>query len=207
VIANPSNLGNFMIADTFEPRPPEIDATLPWLAQSVDLLAARLPEPEQRYWLAAALAALSHQVQLSTLPAPPPLERRLAVAVAVIASPRGVLVVRRRDHVPPWAFPGGKIEPDETPAEAAVREVAKETGLRVGPGGEIGRCPHPATGRMIIYLACSPTGDTDPAVAASREVAEVRWASLDELDQLMPDLYGPAREHLAALVGGTPQAD
>lgn len=35
---------------------------LPWLAQAVDLLAARPPEPEQRYWL----ATFSHQVQLST---------------------------------------------------------------------------------------------------------------------------------------------
>jgi 8-oxo-dGTP pyrophosphatase MutT (NUDIX family) len=191
----------------FDPRPPEIDAALPWLAQSVDLLAARLPEPEQRHWLAAALAALSHQVRLSTLSDPPPLERRLAVAVAVIASPRGVLVVRRRDRVPPWAFPGGKIEPDETPTEAAIREAAEETGLQVCPGGEIGRRTHPATARTIIYLACSPTGDTDPTVTAPREVAEVRWVGLDELDQLMPDLYGPAREHLAALVGGTSQAD
>jgi 8-oxo-dGTP pyrophosphatase MutT (NUDIX family) len=192
----------------FDPRPPEIDATLRWLALSVDLLAARLPKPEQRYWLAAALAALSHQVQLSTLSDPPPLERRLAVAVALIASSRGVLVVRRRDHVPPWAFPGGKIEPDETPAEAAVREVAEETGLQVCPGGEIGRRTHPATGRTIIYLACSPTGDTDPTVAAPREVAEVQWVGLDELDQLMPDLYQPAREHLAAVLSdGTPHAD
>jgi hypothetical protein len=38
-------------------------------------------------------------------------------------------------------------------------------------------------------------------------VAEVRWVSLNELDQLMPDLYGLAREHLAALVGDTPRAD
>jgi NADH pyrophosphatase NudC (nudix superfamily) len=36
-------------------------------------------------------------------------------------------------------------------------------------------------------------------VADTREVAEVRWVSLDELDQLMPDLYRPAREHLAVL--------
>jgi hypothetical protein len=46
----------------------------------------------------------------------------------------------------------------------------------------------------------SPTGDTDPAVAAPREVAEVRWVDLDELEQLMPDLYQPAREQLAALL-------
>jgi 8-oxo-dGTP diphosphatase len=192
----------------FDPRPPEVDATLRWLAHSVDLLAAQLSEREQRRWLAAALAALSHQVRLSTLPDPPPPERRLAVAVAVIAGPRGVLVVRRRDHVPPWAFPGGKIEPDETPGEAAVREVAEETGLPVCAGGEIGRRTHPAAGRTIIYLACSPAGGTEPTVAAPREVAEVRWAGLDELDQLMPNLYQPARDHLAALLcGAAPRAD
>jgi 8-oxo-dGTP diphosphatase len=193
----------------FGPRPAEIDETLRWLAQSVDLLAGRHPEPEQRRWLAAALCALSHQVRLSTLPDPPSPKHRRAVAVAVIAGPRGVLAVRRRDQLPRWAFPGGKIEPDETPAEAAVREVAEETGLQVCAGSEIGRRTHPATGRTIIYLACSPVGDTEPIVASSQEVAEVRWVSLDEIDQLMPDLYRPAREHLTALLlgGGTLPGD
>jgi 8-oxo-dGTP pyrophosphatase MutT (NUDIX family) len=171
------------------------------------LLVAQLPEPAQRRWLAAALAALSHDVQLSARLDPLPLEQRLAVAVAVIAGARGVLVVRRRD-VPPWAFPGGRIEPDETPAEAAVREVAEETGIQVSASGEIGRRTHPATGRTIIYLACSPTGDAEPAVTATREVAEARWAGLDELGQLMPDLYEPARECLAGLLGSrAPRAD
>ncbi len=30
-----------------------------------------------------------------------------------------------------WVLPGGGIEPGETPAEAAVREVAEETGLAI----------------------------------------------------------------------------
>jgi 8-oxo-dGTP diphosphatase len=152
----------------FDPRPAEVDEVLQWLAQTVDLLAARLPDPEQRHWLAAAL---SHQVQLSTMPEPSPLEQRLAVAAAVITCPLGVLAVRHRDRVPPWAFPGGKIEPDESPAEAAIREVAEETGLAVHAGGEIGRRTHPVTGRTIIYLACTATAGTDAVVAAPRELA------------------------------------
>ncbi len=77
------------------------------------------------------------------------------------------------------------------------------------PGDEIEHARHPATGRTIIYLACSPTGETDLTVAAPREVAEVRWVDLDELEQLMPDLYGPARDYLLAalIIRGTPRTD
>jgi 8-oxo-dGTP diphosphatase len=92
-------------------------------------------------------------VQLSALPDPPPHEQRPAVVAAVITGPRGVLAVRRRDRVRPWVFPGGKIEPAESPAENAVREVEEETNLRVRASGEIGRRTHPVTGRAIIYFA------------------------------------------------------
>ena len=41
-----------------------------------------------------------------------------------------VLLVRRADDGR-WAMPGGWVDPGETPAQAAVREVAEETGLTV----------------------------------------------------------------------------
>src|SRR4051794_4114903 len=71
-------------------------------------------------------------------------------AVAVGASSLGALVGLRRDRTPPWVFPGGKVEPAESPADAAVREVAEETGLRVQAGHEIDRRRHPATGRWLV---------------------------------------------------------
>lgn len=36
----------------------------------------------------------------------------------------------RADHLH-WVLPGGAIEEDETPAEAAIREVREETGLEI----------------------------------------------------------------------------
>jgi 8-oxo-dGTP pyrophosphatase MutT (NUDIX family) len=52
------------------------------------------------------------------------------LALAVVTGPVGVLVGRRRDGVPPWVFPGGKVEVGESAAQAAVRECL-ETGLEV----------------------------------------------------------------------------
>jgi hypothetical protein len=42
-------------------------------------------------------------------------------------------------------FPGGKVEPGESPAQAAVRECFEETGLHVRAEHDIGRRDHSAT--------------------------------------------------------------
>lgn len=43
-----------------------------------------------------------------------------------------VLLVQQRDDRR-WSTPGGAMDPDETPADAVVREVWEETGLLVAP--------------------------------------------------------------------------
>ena len=55
-------------------------------------------------------------------------------AGAVVRDDRGRLLLVRRAHEPglgTWSLPGGRIEPGESPEEAAVREVREETGLEV----------------------------------------------------------------------------
>jgi 8-oxo-dGTP pyrophosphatase MutT (NUDIX family) len=44
-----------------------------------------------------------------------------------------VLAVSRKHDRHDWGLPGGKLEPDEDPLAAAVRELAEETGLTVEP--------------------------------------------------------------------------
>ena len=59
------------------------------------------------------------------------------IATAIVTSERGVLVGQRKDGRPPWTFISGEVEPGESPAFAASREVKEETTLR-----RRGRRPH-----------------------------------------------------------------
>jgi 8-oxo-dGTP diphosphatase len=131
----------------------------------------------------------------STRPEPAP------VVAAIVTSRKGVLVGRRNDGKPPWAFIGGEIEPGESPADAAIREVKEETGLEIRAGGIIGRRVHPATKRHMIYMAARAVGGTDVFVGDADELAEVRWVSPAEADELMDGkIYEPVREHLTQML-------
>lgn len=124
------------------------------------------------------------------------------VVVAIVTSHLGVLVGRRTDGRPPWTFIVGKMEPGESSADAAVREVKEETGLRVRAGGRIGTRVHPKTGRTLVYLAAQPTHGTDVIVGDEEDLAEVRWVGLREADELMGHaIYEAVRQHLSRTLG------
>jgi 8-oxo-dGTP pyrophosphatase MutT (NUDIX family) len=56
-----------------------------------------------------------------------------AIAVCYRPASTGVEVVLVRSRRGSWTIPGGRIEPGETPAQAAIRELREEAGL-VGAG-------------------------------------------------------------------------
>ncbi|MDR7276175.1 NUDIX domain-containing protein [Catenuloplanes atrovinosus] len=67
-------------------------------------------------------------------------EISLTVAGVVLRDPHQRVLLQLRDGnttVAPhrWCLPGGAVEPGETPAEAAARELEEETGLR--PDGDL----------------------------------------------------------------------
>jgi 8-oxo-dGTP diphosphatase len=134
-------------------------------------------------------------------PAAPLRPEPQTVVAAIVTSDRGVLVTRRVDQNPPWGFTAGWGEPGESPEDTMIREVKEEADLRIQVGEYLGERDHPATGRHMIYYGARPTHGTEIHLGDKGELTEVRWASLAEADELMPDMFGPVREYLARELG------
>jgi mutator protein MutT len=102
-----------------------------------------------------------------------------------------ILITRRqRHHIYGgyWEFPGGKVEPGESIADAMVRELREELGVDVRLHGLIPPLIHiyeHATVRLNPVLATLEPGSPAPR---NLEVAEHRWAPLGGLpwDTFLP---------------------
>lgn len=122
------------------------------------------------------------------------------IALAIITSDRGVLIEHRKDNIPPWTFPAGEVEPGETAAACLIRRVPAETGIEITPVTMLGRRIHPRTGRVMVYITASASGEPDPQVLDTDDLDAVEWAGLETIRERMPDMYQPVREHLEAVL-------
>ncbi|WP_173922927.1 NUDIX hydrolase [Agromyces sp. Marseille-P2726] len=113
--------------------------------------------------------------------------RRIQAAGAVVTDAAGRVLLVLRGHEPQsgrWSIPGGRVEPGETHAQAAAREVLEETGLTVRVVRELGVVELPSTDGTVFeahdFLAEVVSGE----LRAADDAADARWFAPDELPTL-----------------------
>jgi ADP-ribose pyrophosphatase YjhB (NUDIX family) len=109
-------------------------------------------------------------------------------ALVVVRCGHRFLLTQERKYGSTWSIPGGRVEPGEALADAAVREVFEETGvpiridgiLRVehDPGEEGGHV------RVRILFTGSPIDDTAPKTTADDESLGAAYLTLAEIRAL-----------------------
>ena len=167
------------------------------LAQILNLSAPRINQ----------LVAQGRKQRRNPMTDPGTLEEQPTVALAIVTSPKGVLIAHRKDGIPPWTFPGGEVQPGETAAAALTRKVPAETGIEIKPVLLFGRRIHPRTSRTMVYLAADAVDEAvEPQVLDTEDLDAVEWADIDQVRERMPDLYPVVREHLEAVLGGSKRA-
>lgn len=112
------------------------------------------------------------------------MDKNVTVAAAVIVSDHRILAAQR-DHgelAGGWEFPGGKVEPGETPIEACIREVKEEIDVTIAdlkPFVSL-EYEYPSFHMHLDTFTCTIAEGT-PMVTEHREL---RWLSANELDSV-----------------------
>jgi len=104
-------------------------------------------------------------------------------AGAVVHDQAGRLLLVRRGHEPglgTWSLPGGRIEPGESAAEAAGREVREETGLQVTVGELLLTVDLPGGYRVRDFAATVVGGE----LRAGDDADEARWCTPEDISLL-----------------------
>ena len=110
---------------------------------------------------------------------------------------RAEVAVIHRPEYDDWSLPKGKLDSDEDWEEAALREVAEETGIRCRLGRELPSAvyrDHRGRPKLVRYWLMEPVEDV--GFAPNDEVDELRWLALPAAAALL------TYEHDRALVAG-----
>lgn len=123
-------------------------------------------------------------------PSPLPKGAEPVAGVSILLHGEGMVLLVQRGKAPyagAWSLPGGRVEPGETLAAAALRELQEETGLEAelsGPAETFdtgGSATHPGY-RLSVFVGPLPVDASPVAGDDAAAVARVAVADLAELE-------------------------
>ncbi len=123
----------------------------------------------------------------------------IRVVAGLILHQERWLVAKKKSKGPEngkWEFPGGKIEPNETPEKALEREIQEELNLKVKAYRVLTSSRFQASNHEIELIGVLATSESEKVELTEHESA--RWCRLAEIQEL--DLVEADRPLLSALV-------
>lgn len=138
------------------------------------------------------------------------------VAIGALIRPKGVLLVHRRPdltYYPDcWDFPGGHIEPNESPTEALTRELSEELGILATitgpPQFHVDDRPDDKDGLVLdMWVVTEWTGDVSNL--ATDEHDDLCWIPVEQLVNVSPShsSYNVHAEILGKETTGAPAGE
>jgi len=136
---------------------------------------------------------------------------RVGVGV-VIRDQRGWILLEKRSDNGMWGLPGGRIEPGEAAAEAAVREAREETGLTVainrllrvysGPADRIVTFPDNVVQLVDILLeATIVSGELTSCSSESEDLRFFDPTALPSESEIVPPTRLPLQDIINGITG------
>ncbi len=127
------------------------------------------------------------------------------VVAAALIDPSGRILLQKRRQgramAGLWEFPGGKVEPFETPEAALVRELQEELGIQVDPGALVPACfasaPLGEAHLILLLYHCRHWSGTPEPLDA----ADLKWSLPVEMKaEEMPPADQPLIDLLERLI-------
>lgn len=111
--------------------------------------------------------------------------KTVKVVAAIITKDNKIFATQRGygDFKDGWEFPGGKVEPNESPEQAIVREIREELGADIKVTGFLTTVEHDYP-TFHLSMDCFWAELTDGTEMTLLEHEAAKWLSLDELDSV-----------------------
>ncbi|MBU3847949.1 MAG: NUDIX domain-containing protein [Candidatus Acinetobacter avistercoris] len=115
--------------------------------------------------------------------------KTITVAAAIIVNDQNQLLLVRKQNTQYFMQVGGKLEENEAPDEAMLREIKEEIGVDASIDQFIGRFETPAANEpnhLLVSYLYQVSFDGEPKVDG--EIAEMKWINLSNQDAFLAPL-------------------